>query len=81
MALALAKKVYVDESKLRIVGRQTTKSNHPYTTISKYYKRMITIPLIDHLDSLDAKFDIESVYVGSETRINWNIKFLFLHAI
>ena len=64
MALALAKKVDVKESKLRTVGKQTTRSNPPYTTISEYYKRMISIPLIDHLlSSLDARFDIESVNV------------------
>ena len=47
MALALAKKDDVKESKLRTVGRQTTRANHLYTTISEYYKRMISIPLID----------------------------------
>ena len=67
IALTLAKKVDVEESKLRTVGRQTTKSNHPYQSICEYYKRIITIPLIDHLlVSLDARFDIESVnvYIG-----------------
>ena len=67
MALALAKKVDVKESKLRTVGRQTTRTNPPYTTISEYYKRMISIPLTDHLlSSLDARFDIEgvNVYLG-----------------
>ena len=41
--LAIAKKVDVEEAKVKTVGRQTTRSNHPYT-ISEYYKRMITIP-------------------------------------
>ena len=64
IALTLAKKVDVEKSKLRTVGRQTTRSNHPYKSISEYYKRIITIPLIDHLlVSLDARFDVESVNV------------------
>ena len=67
MALALAKKDDVKESKLRTVGRQTTRANHLYTTISEYYKRMICIPLTDHLlSSLDERFDIAvvNVYLG-----------------
>ena len=66
MALALAKKDDVTESKLRTVGRQPTRANHLYTTISEY-KRMISIPLIDHLlSSLDERFDIAvvNVYLG-----------------
>ena len=48
----------------RTVGRQTTRSNTPFEDISEYYKRVITIPLIDHLNaSLRARFDIDSVNV------------------
>ena len=64
IALVLAKKVGLKESKPRTVGRQTTRANHPYKTVSEYYKRIITIPLIDHLfSSLDERFDIDSVNV------------------
>ncbi|XP_028406782.1 52 kDa repressor of the inhibitor of the protein kinase-like [Dendronephthya gigantea] len=64
IALALSGKVGVEEAKPRTVGRQTTRANHPYKTISEYYKRIITIPLIDHLcSSLDERFDIDSVNV------------------
>ncbi|XP_046844766.1 52 kDa repressor of the inhibitor of the protein kinase-like [Xenia sp. Carnegie-2017] len=46
------------------IGRQTTRPNAPYRSISEYYKRIYTIPLIDHLlSSLDARFDTESVNV------------------
>ncbi|XP_028394498.1 52 kDa repressor of the inhibitor of the protein kinase-like [Dendronephthya gigantea] len=63
-ALTLATKVNIEESKLRTVGRQTTRANHPYKTVSEYYKRIITIPLIDHLNSsLQARFDTDSVNV------------------
>ncbi len=64
IALVLAQKVGLKESKPRTVGRQTTRANHPYKTVSAYYKRIITIPLIDHLfSSLDERFDINSVNV------------------
>ncbi len=64
IALVLAQKVGPKESKPRTVGRQTTRENHPYKTVSEYYKRIITIPLIDHLfSSLDERFDIDSVNV------------------
>lgn len=63
-ALKLANKVGLEENKPRTVGRQTTRANHPYKTISEYYKRIITIPLIDHLNSaLQTRFDIDSINV------------------
>ncbi|XP_046851774.1 52 kDa repressor of the inhibitor of the protein kinase-like [Xenia sp. Carnegie-2017] len=64
IALTLAAKVGVEERKRRTIGRQTTRPNAPYRSISEYYKRIYTIPLIDHLlSSLDARFDTESVNV------------------
>ncbi|XP_046861388.1 52 kDa repressor of the inhibitor of the protein kinase-like [Xenia sp. Carnegie-2017] len=64
IALTLAAKVGVEECKRRTIGRQTTRPNAPYRSISEYYKRIYTIPLIDHLlSSLDARFDTESVNV------------------
>ena len=63
-ALQLADQVGIEESKQRTVGRQTTRSNTPFEDISEYYKRVITIPLIDHLNaSLQARFDTDSVNV------------------
>jgi hypothetical protein len=63
-ALQLAAKVGLDESKPRTVGKQTTRANHPYKSISEYYKRTITIPFIDHLnESLQARFNLDSVNV------------------
>ena len=63
-ALALARKVEVDESKLRTVGKQTTRANTPFKTVSEYYKRAYTIPMIDHLNSaLQARFNLESMNV------------------
>ena len=65
-ALQLAAKVGLRETKPRTVGKQTTKANPPFKTISEYYKRIriITIPLIDHFNSsLQARFDIDSVNV------------------
>ena len=63
-ALDLAEKVEVEESKPRTVGKQTTRSNPPYKSISEYYKRTITIPLVDHINSaLQHRFDTDSVNV------------------
>ena len=57
--------VDIEESKpTRTVSKQTRRANHPFTSISEYYKRIITIPLIDHFNlSLQAIFDIDSVNV------------------
>ena len=63
-ALTLASEVDIEESKPRTVGKQTRRANHPFTSISEYYKRVITIPLIDHFNlSLQTRFDIDSVNV------------------
>ena len=62
--LKLAEKIGLEESKPRTVGRQTTRSNPPYKTISEYYKRTISIPLVDHISSaLQNRFDTDSVNV------------------
>ncbi len=54
IALVLAQKVGLKGQlpEPRTVGRQTTRANHPYKTVSEYYKRIITIPLIDHFSLL-----------------------------
>ena len=65
-ALQLASKIGVEESKSRtlISGRQTTRANPPFTSVSEHFKRSITIPLIDHFNSsLQARFDLDTVNV------------------
>ena len=63
-ALKLAEQVDVNEWKPRTTGKQTARANTPYTSISDYYKKIITIPLVDHLNSsLTARFDLNSVNV------------------
>ena len=61
-AVALADKVDVDERMPRTASKQTTRDNHPASDASEYYKRVITIPLIDHLNSdLKTRFDFSNV--------------------
>ena len=63
-AVDLARKVGIEESKPRTVGRQTSRSNPPYKTTSEYYKRTISIPFVDHINSaLQHRFDTDSVNV------------------
>ena len=63
-AVSLAGKVGIEEWMPRTVGWQTTRNNHPASDVSEYYKRAITIPVIDHLNSaLQARFDVNSVQV------------------
>ena len=63
-AVVLAGELDIEESKPRTVGRQTARGNHPFTSISEYYKRTITIPLIDHFNlSLQTRFVLDSVNV------------------
>ena len=63
-ALSLAEKIGLEENKPRTVGKQTTRANPPYQSISEYYKRTVTIPLIDHIHSaLQARFDLDSINV------------------
>lgn len=63
-ALDLAEKVDVSEWKPRTTEKQTARANTPHNSISDYYKKIITIPLVDHLNSsLTARFDLDSVNV------------------
>ena len=52
----------------RVVGTQIHRSNTPAESVSDYYKRTITIPLLDHLMcELDYRFDsskTESIFNG-----------------
>ena len=65
-ALLLASKIGVDESKANALKsvRQTTRANPPFTSVSQHFKRSITIPLNDHINSsLQARFDLDTVNV------------------
>lgn len=60
--VALAAKVDIVESMPRTTNRQTTRDNHPSSHASEYFKRVITIPVLDHLNSeLKTRFDMDSV--------------------
>lgn len=48
-ALAIARKVNVDESLPRTIGRQLHQSNVPSSSPSEYYKHKLTIPALDYL--------------------------------
>lgn len=61
-AVALAAEVDIEEKMPRIASRQTTRCNLPASNASEYYKRVITVPLIDHLNSdLKTRFDFSKV--------------------
>ena len=61
-AVALAAKIDVVERMPRTTSRQTRRDNHPASDASEYYKRVITIPLVDHLNSdLKTRYDFSNV--------------------
>ena len=63
-ALDLAEEVDVSEWKPRTTEKRTARANTPYNSISDYYKKIVTIPLVDHLNSsLTARFDFGSVNI------------------
>ncbi len=56
--LTLSESVGVTESAPRRASRQQHRSNAPSDNVSDYYKRNLTIPVLDHLSSeLDTRFD------------------------
>ena len=56
--VTLAQKVFVDDSRPRNCIRQQHSGNVPAEKISDYYKRVITIPFLDHLNSqVKLRFD------------------------
>ena len=60
-ALQIASKVHVQESLPRTTQRQQHRSNTPACTASEYYKRVITIPTLDHLIAeIDNRFHHDS---------------------
>ena len=58
IALALAEEVNVKESKPRTCRHQTNRANTPADDVSEYFKRNVTIPLVDHVNTqLAQRFD------------------------
>jgi len=58
MATTTARKANIETSMPRVVGRQHHRSNVKAGTPKDYYKRALTIPLLDHLISeIDTYFD------------------------
>ena len=63
-ALEIASKVGVDESMPRISSRQQHRSNVPSLDPSEYYKRILTIPTLDHLiTEMDGRFHHDSASI------------------
>jgi hypothetical protein len=48
-ALSLASDLNVEESRPRTTVRQQNRGNIPSSSTSEYYKRLLTIPILDHL--------------------------------
>ncbi len=69
-AVQLALTVNVVESLPRTANRQQHRSNTPATTTSEYFKRVITIPSLDHLIAeIDARFHNDSSTVVSQAAL------------
>ena len=61
-AISLAAKIDVQESMPRTISKQTTRDNPPATNASEYFKRVITIPVINNLNAdLTARFNFSNV--------------------
>ena len=57
-ALTHSEKINITETMPRVVGAQIHRSTTPAENVSDYYKRTITIPLLDHImGELDYRFD------------------------
>ena len=66
--LTLKEKINITEAMLRVVGTQIHRSNIPAESMSDYYKRTITLPLLDYfMGELDYIFDsskTEAIFNG-----------------
>ena len=63
-ALEIATKVGVDESLPRISRRQQHRANVPSSNPSEYYKRVLTIPTLDHLiTEMNGRFHHDSASI------------------
>lgn len=66
-AARLGASVGIDESSPRLAGWQQNRSNVPAGTPKDYYKRNLTIPLLDHtISELDTRFSSDSSAVVVE---------------
>ena len=90
-ALVLAEKVNVLEAKPRTVSCQVHRGNTPSESTSDYFKKVITIPLLDHLNSeLKNRFHATTVIsyeglaiipskmislINKKGRLSWRKKF------
>ena len=64
--LELAKKVKVDEIKLHTGAIQRNRNNIPSESVSDYFKKVVTMPLLDYLTTqLNQRFDSACVTVYS----------------
>ena len=69
-AVQIATGVNVEESMPRRTGWQQHRSNVPSSTPSQYYKRVLTIPILDHLISeMDRRFHHDSTSVVPQTML------------
>ncbi|XP_057290939.1 52 kDa repressor of the inhibitor of the protein kinase-like [Hydractinia symbiolongicarpus] len=63
-ALDVAESVGVEEKMKRVIRRQTLRDNQPAISPKDYYKKALTIPILDHLNSeLNSRFDFENFVV------------------
>ena len=67
-ALTVSEKIIITETMLGVLGTQILRSNSSPESVSDYYKRTTTIPLLDHLMcELDYRFDsskAEAIFNG-----------------
>ena len=62
--LEIANKVSISETKPRTVASQKNRNNVPSESVSYYFEKVVTIPLLDHLlTQLNVRFDSASVMV------------------
>ena len=63
-ALVLAEKADVEECARRTVNRQNYRDNAPSTTTSDHFKKVITIPVIDHVEmALKDRFNEDTMVI------------------
>ena len=61
-ALQLEKSLDIPETIPRLCGRQRHRTNTPSDgTPSTYYRRTVTLPLLDHLSQLDERFSTKNL--------------------
>ena len=69
-AMQIASMVNVQESVPRTTGRQCHRNNVPAACPSQYYKRQVTIPILDHLISeLESRFNTQTSSIVSQVML------------